>query len=253
MENTSSKIKGFVWVAVACVVSLVFVFGLSPLAHVIPWSWEKKLANVFNSSSKEIYRDDSQAQVIFQKLVHRIYPVNSNDQAFSIDVQINKSQTVNAYAELGGKIFINSALINQAESPEEIAGVLAHEIEHVRHRHVLEGVITYFFTAEGMSMIFSGGQSSFSSLAEYFFKMNFSRTQEAMADKEALLRLQKAHVNNQGFKNFFKRIGKSSLASIFISDHPANQARLAMADGFNNNDVKPILTASEWEILKNIN
>jgi predicted Zn-dependent protease len=81
--------------------------------------------------------------------------------------------------------------------------------------------------------------------------MDFTRTQEAQADEDGLRRLQKAHVDNQGFKCFFERMGKEGSASVFFSDHPSGQARMEMIDRFKNQKAQPIMTQAEWEVLKN--
>jgi predicted Zn-dependent protease len=80
--------------------------------------------------------------------------------------------------------------------------------------------------------------------------MNFTKSQEAQADKSALHRLQKAHVDNSGFKDFFDRMQKADSAFSFISDHPADSDRVEMARQFPNKDVTPILTQAEWNVLK---
>jgi predicted Zn-dependent protease len=250
MDDSASKIKGLGWVVFACFLATLFVFGLSPFARAIPWSWENKLADTLYSSSKQEYINDTQIQIILQKIVRRIYPLNSDDKAFKIDVHIVRNKEINAHAELGGKILINSGLISQAESPEEIAGILAHEIEHVHHRDILIGLITYVFTAEGIKMIFSGNYSFATDVTNYLFNMNFNRSQESSADKGALLRLQQSHIDNQGFKHFFISMEKNNSSSIFLSDHPSNRARLEMAGNFNNQNVQPILTADEWKNFK---
>jgi predicted Zn-dependent protease len=121
---------------------------------------------------------------------------------------------------------------------------------HVQHRHILQGVITHLFTSQAISMIFSAGQSSMADWAKYFFNMSFTRSQEAQADEEGLRRLQKAHVDNRGFRQFFERMEKSETALAFISDHPANTERMQMVEGFDNQNVKPIMTRDEWMILK---
>jgi predicted Zn-dependent protease len=251
MNDSAPKTKGLVWLIAACALGAVFAVGLSPLAHVIPWSWEKKLSYALDLNiPKEECRNNPQAQELMQRLVKRIYPVNSDAAAFSIDVQIVKNPAVNAYATLGGRISVNSGLLKQAESPEEIAGVLAHEIGHVQHRHIMEGAIAHMLTSEGISMIF-GGYSSAAEWTQYFLNMDFTRSQEAQADEEGLIRLQQAHVDNQAFRHFFERMEKSGSVPVFLSDHPSNNSRSGMAAKFDNRGATPVLAPEEWQILKN--
>lgn len=247
----ASKTKGLLWLSGACLLGAIFAFGLSPLARAIPWSWEKRLSRAFDLDfSTQECKYTPQAHQLLQRLVKRIYPVGSEDSLFSIDVRIVKDSTVNAYAALGGKITINSGLLKQAESPEEVAGVLAHEVEHVHHRHIMEGTIAHLLTVEGINTIF-GGYSSAGEWTNYFLNMNFTRSQEAQADEEGLKRLQTAQIDNQGFKHFFERMEQLQSVPAFLSDHSSNSARSEMAGKFDNHDAKPIMTADEWKILKN--
>lgn len=248
MNDSPSKLKGLMWVAAAVILGVIFALGLSPLAHVIPWSWEKKAGQLFVSNN--VCHSNPQAQVLLLRVVKRIYPVSADDAVFSVDVRVVKDPAVNAYAGLGGNIAVNSGLLKQAESPEELAGVLAHEIGHVQHRDILEGVIAHLLTARGIDLIF-GGHSSAAQWSQYFLNMNFTRTQEAQADEEGLKRLQASHVDNRAFSDFFERLEKSGSVPVFLSDHPANHARSEMAAKFDNKGAIPIMNREEWLVLKN--
>lgn len=244
------KIIGLGWILIACIIGAGFCFGLKPLAHVIPWSTEKKLANwLGKGSSLSQCHKNSEAQKILENLILRIYPLDESDKEFSINVQIVKSDEVNAYATLGGVITINSALLKTTHSSEELAGVLAHEIEHIHNRHLMEGAIVHFFTIESLSLIFNQ-HSSATSWLKYFSNMAFNKKQEAQADEEALKRLQKAQVSNKGIKDFFSRIEKEQSFADFLSDHPTNKSRLEMTEKFSNENARTILSDDEWKVLQ---
>lgn len=251
INHTASKSKGLAWVLAAFLFGAFCALGLTPLAHIIPWRWEKKLAAVVDGGhSQSECRYDPRAQPLLQKIVARLYPIYPDDATFSIDVQIVRDPVVNAFAGLGGKISINSGLLEQAESADELAGILAHEIEHVRRRHIMEGALAHLFTAEGIHIIF-GQASSASEWSAYFLNMDFSRAQETQADEGGLQRLHDAYIDNHGFRHFFERMEKAQSVPMFISDHPSNHQRFAMAEKFDNRDVRAILTSEEWFMLKN--
>ena len=247
-NDKASKLKGLIWVLAACVIGVFFAAGLSPLAHAIPWSWEKKLGSAISISKTESHFN-SRADAQLQVLVKRLYPIYPDDDRFSIEVHVADDPDINAYAGLGGKIIINSGLLNNAQSPEEIAGVLAHEIEHVHSRHIMEGALIHLCTSEGLNMIF--GKGSTAGFASYLLNMSFTSNQEAKADEGGLRRLQAAHVDNQGFKNFFARMEKKSSATAFLSDHPSNKSRMEMVDKYKVKNPQPIMTKGEWEALRN--
>lgn len=249
MDDRASKTKGLAWFVLACVIGGGFACGLSPLAHAIPWSCEKALGNLVDTGVRRECTDNVQAYEALQKLVKRLYPVASEDSDFSIDVHIVEDSAVNAYATLGGKIYVNSGLLKQAGSAEELAGVIAHEIGHVQNRHIMEGVMVHSFTAEGVSMLL--GRTSSAGWVRYFLRMDFTRSQEAQADEAGLMRLQKAHISNKGFRDFFERMQQSGTNPVFLSDHPSNEARMEMTEHFSNQDTQPVMTPDEWHALRN--
>ncbi len=250
-NDLSSKKKGLLWLLLASFIGFVFALGLTPLAHLIPWSVEKKLADTFSLKfTTKGCRLNTAARELQLRLISRIYPLDIEDAVFSIDLEIVHDSSINAYATLGGSLKLNSGLLAQATSPEEIAGVLAHEIGHVQHRHILEGTLVHLFTAAGVSMIF-GGQSTSASWTQYFLNMNFTRAQETQADAAGLERLQKAHVDNHAYRNFFERMEKLGSTPAFLSDHPTNDARSKMIAKFANQQTTPIMTQDEWMVLKN--
>lgn len=250
-EDLASKTKGLLWVAVACALGIFFAVGLSPLAHIIPWSWEKHLGEALKLDLPgKGCKNDPAAEALLQRLVQRLYPIEPGDKDFSIEVHVANSPVINAYAGLGGTITLNSGLLNKADSPEEIAGVLAHEIGHVKRRHIMEGALVHLFTAQGIHLIF-GDASSAAGFAKYLLNMDFTKGQERQADEEGLRRLQAAHADNNGFKHFFERMGKHESGAEFLSDHPSNEERIEMVEKFKNEDTKPIMTNAEWEVLRN--
>ncbi len=247
-KDKASKLKGLIWVISACIIGVFFAVGLAPLAHAIPWSLEKKMGSMISAPKTEC-RYSSQADALLKRLVKRLYPIYPDDDHFSIEVHVADNPDINAYATLGGMITLNSGLLNKAQSPEEIAGVLAHEIEHVHSRHIMEGALVHLFTSEGVYMIF--GKTSTAGFARYLLNMSFTRDQEAQADEGGLRRLQAARVDNQGFKSFFERMEKKGSATTFLSDHPSNKSRMEMTDQYKVKDPQPIMTKDEWEVLRN--
>jgi len=247
--DKASSIKGLAWVIAAVALAVVFALGISPFVRAIPWSWEKKLSNSLGSTSSiDACNGNPQKQALLNQLVTRLYPLDHDDARFSVNVQIVDNPKINAFAELGGKISLNRGLLEKAESPEEVAGVLAHEITHVSRRHILEGFIVHLMTIAGIQMIF--GSSSNAGWTNYFFNMGFTRTQEAEADEGALLRLQKAHINNRGFGQFFERLKEMASFPDFLSDHPSSGSRSEMVKKFQNQNTKPIMTEEDWKIFK---
>lgn len=249
MTDTASKIKGLAWVIVAVLFGAGIAFGIAPFVRLIPWSWEKNVSHYLGSTSSiDVCVGSPQKQALLKQLVIRLYPLDREDGRFSIDVKIVNNPEINAFAELGGKISLDRGLLEKAESPEEVAGVLAHEITHVSRRHILEGFIVHVMTFGGIQMIF--GPSSNVGWTNYFLNMGFTRSQEAEADHGALQRLQKAHIDNRGFGQFFERLKEMSSSLDFLSDHPSSQSRQEMVKNYQNEATKPVMTKEEWKTFQ---
>jgi predicted Zn-dependent protease len=249
-----SKMIGFVWLTCALLFAVGFAMGVGYFVQQIPWSVERKLALVYGGAyGAKCEGRNPDSQKALEKLVKRIYPLKSDDDKFSLQIQVLREKSINAFATLGGTIYINEALLAAATTPEELAGILAHEIEHVRLRHILQGVLVRLATVSGMKLILSGDPGSLSAdTATMFLHMNFTKSEEAQADSEGLKRLQMAEVSAKGIYNFFKRMEDSSELTALLSDHPSNSSRLLNLKSFLEKPSREVLSLKEWKSLKDI-
>jgi predicted Zn-dependent protease len=248
-----SKAKGLLWVAAAGLAGALAVPGLPVVARHTPWFIEHALAGLIGTGPGAAPcsgRAQPAAAPLFEKLTRRIYPLDSEDAALPITIAVVPGKAVNAYASLGGHIYVFDGLIQEAQSPEELAGVLAHEIEHVRNRHVLQGAAVNLLTFGALA---SGGDPSAGSrLAYLLLTMKFSRQQEEEADLQGLERLRKARVDAAGFQAFFDRARKMPEAPALLSSHPPSAYRSQLAARFRGYPVEPVLSAGEWQTLQSI-
>ena len=128
------------WIAAAALFAAVMVFGLPVIAKHTPWRVERWLAGVFGGKpSAAPCKGRAQADALeqFQRVVKRVYPLDAEDSALPITIEMIPGKTVNAYATLGGHIYVFDGLLQQAQSAEELAGVLAHEIGHMAGGHLV--------------------------------------------------------------------------------------------------------------------
>ncbi len=120
MTDQASKVKGLAWVVGALMLGAVCAVGLSPLIHAIPWKWEQGLATLLPAPSNDICSGDMQTNALLTQLVGRLYPVEQDDGRISITVRIVDDSAINAYAALGGNIYVNEGLLKNADSAEEV-------------------------------------------------------------------------------------------------------------------------------------
>jgi Zn-dependent protease with chaperone function len=162
----------------------------------------------------------------------------------------------NAIALPGGQIYLFEGLIDKAETPDELAGVIAHEFAHVAHR---DGVKALLETA-GLSFLFGMvfgdfvGGGAIVVAARTVLQSSYSRETEAAADAYAVALVKKAGGRADALGALLSRIEDlhTSGPSI-LRDHPPVAERLAaIAALAGQGRVRPLLGAAEWAALKNI-
>lgn len=140
--------------------------------------------------------------------------------------------SINAFAMPAGFIVVHRGLIEHAASAEEVAGVLAHEIEHVEQRHSLRGMVQQFgLTVVWVAVTGDVGGGIAGEWLKGLADMQFSRDQEAAADAGGYARLLAAKIDPHGMASFFDTLTKQQNdmpgALNLLSTHPASAERAA--------------------------
>jgi beta-barrel assembly-enhancing protease len=203
------------------------------LSHMIPVSWEVRLAKRLDMADEDIVNDPIVASTL-QEIQRRLLAADPR-QPFPIHIDLVRSRKINAYALPGGHIVVYSALGDFTESPEEFAGVLAHEIQHVENRHALQHLLHDY----GLVFLFqalTGNPTMWTQLVEHFAGLKFSRSEEAEADRKGMRMLSKAHIKPDAMIQFFELTEKQSKTDKdlkildpldeMLSNHPADEKRI---------------------------
>lgn len=142
---------------------------------------------------------------------------------------IRQSQP-NAFAIPGGYIFIFDGLLQRLRGPEELAGVLAHEVAHVRHNHFFsdQGKITALDLATIAAILLSRGDPAAASIAlatNVSAKLHYSRQNESEADDSAVGYLERAGYDPAGLMRFMHTLAEyATIHSVempaYLSTHP---------------------------------
>ncbi len=167
------------------------------------------------------------------------------------------SPLVNAFALPGGITVLTGGLIREAQSAEEIAGVLAHEHGHIAHDDPTRGLYRSF----GFSLLvgvllgdLTGGTLT-GGLAEWLLNSGYTREAERAADRFALARLEAAGIDSRGLAAFFARLAEKEQDGPLIrilSTHPASAERLAHIRAAGTRAVGPAMTEEDWQDLRRI-
>ena len=167
---------------------------------------------------------------------------------------VANAEMVNAVALPGGQVLLFDGLIQQAESAEELAGVLAHEVGHVRERHVMTALVRQF----GLSALASGFGGGFGESAMALAGMSYSRDAEREADEYARAQMARSDISPNGAAEFFERMveergGEEADAVVgWIATHPSGieRAKAFRASAKEGATYPPVLTEAEFKALK---
>lgn len=235
--------------------ALVLLFGQhfpAWIAPHVPKSLERRLGNALVGDFGQKYCAGAGGQRALDKLAARLGARPGELRVRVVDVPI-----VNAAALPGGNIMIFRELITQAHGPDEVAGVLAHEIAHVENRDVTQTMIRQF----GLSLIIASVGGTTGGNVEMLMSARYGRTAEARADADAIKALRRANISPLATAHWFERMARTernyrvvtqSLA--YLSSHPLSEtrrARFAKAASAGG-PYSAALDAEEWRALVGI-
>ena len=196
----------------------------------IPIEWEKKLGEsaYHDFLARQEVMKEGPAVAVVTEMTHRLTdPIPENPYTFEITVV--KSEVVNAFALPGGYIVVFTGLMKKAESPEEVAGVLAHELNHVLQRHGLERIIKQLGFVTVVSIVLGNQQGLggvMKQLGVELMTLKFGRAQETEADLTGLQLLHRARIDPSGMITFFQRLAEKDEGRVeWLSTHPMSSAR----------------------------
>ena len=149
------------------------------------------------------------------------------------------TDVVNAFALPGGIVYVNRGVLERADKMDELAGVMAHEIEHVVRRHSVKQMEQMQGANVGVALACTltnicSNQAAAAAInvggTAIFAK--FSRTDEVQADEGGFRNVINAGISPEGMLSFFQKLlaeeqqsGNSNVSSWF-SDHPGTQDRI---------------------------
>ncbi|MBR1121213.1 M48 family metallopeptidase [Bradyrhizobium lablabi] len=242
---------------------LIVLFGVplaaDRLAPLVPEGLERRIGDVTEKQVKLLFDgkvcSNAAGQRAFTKLVNALREQAGLDP--SVQTAVLSSPVPNAFALPGGKVFLFDGLLAKAENPDEIAGVLAHELGHLKHRDNMRGLIYNGGTSFLIGLLFGDitGSSALIFASRTLVTASHSREQEGNADTFAIELMQKLGRSAKPMGELLFRVtGKEGGRGLSIlSGHPFTEDRLArMTREHRPPSGPPLLTPDEWVALKNI-
>lgn len=242
-----------VFAALAAVAVVVVLRTPALLARLVPDSVERQLGEAMVGDFGRRGCTDAAGRAALKTLATRIDP---DDPRLEVDVV--KLPMVNAVTLPGGRIVVFDGLIRAAKSPDEVAGVVAHEIGHVRHRDVMEGLLRQF----GLSVLLGGMEGHVGGYTNTILATAYSRDAEAKADGYAIGLLRAAKVSPLPTAAFFDRLGRGGPGKgrsdraermlAYLATHPMSADRARRFRISANGGYTPALSPGEWQALRDI-
>lgn len=166
----------------------------------------------------------------------RLAAVSSNE--FKYSFKVIDSPEINAFCLPGGYVYVCTGLRKVAQTDDEVAAVIAHEITHAEQHHYAKqygkaskrgALLSVLSIAAGLP----SGANQVLGLLDLSMSQKYSRTQEAESDDLGMKRLARAGFKPQGMVSLLEKLskedGKSNVLDKWFGDHPGAAQRVAAA------------------------
>ena len=193
------------------------------------------------------------AEQILNKLITRFLPADTQGLAPNLKVVDLKME--NAFALPGGHMVLFRGLLDVMESPDELAGVLAHELGHLNYKHSTKVFIEQTGTSVLIGLLFGDvtGGTALAGIGQALLNSAHTRDAEREADAFALEVLNRENISALPAARFFERLhekdGGLEKTLGLLNTHPMSQDR---ADFFKDQatGTQPSMSADEWRAIK---
>jgi Zn-dependent protease with chaperone function len=257
-----APIIGWSLAAAASIVAMVW-FGV-PLAAdrltpLVPPAFERRLGDVADGQIKAMFGNktcsNAAGQAAFTKLVDTLRDTAGLDRP--VQSAVLSTPVPNAFALPGGRVYLFDGLLAKAQNPDEIAGVLAHEFGHLKHRDGTRNLIRNGGTSFLIGLLFGDvtGSGAMIFASHSLLTASYSRDVEQAADDFSIETMHKLGRPTKPMGELLFRVtGKQGDNDLSIlTGHPLTEDRLQhLTEASLPASGPPLLTANEWQSLKTI-
>ena len=174
---------------------------------------------------------DPRVQVL-RRIGRRILSTFPDSETWQYSFDVLDDKEVNAFALPGGPTFFFTGLLNKLKTEDEIAGIMGHELTHVRQQHWAKLYSEMqkrqlFMTAALIFLRVNYTGAQLVDLANNLLDLKYSRNDEAAADQGGFDNSSNAGYNPQGLADAFAMLDKlPGHEPEFLSDHPSDNKRI---------------------------
>lgn len=172
-----------------------------------------------------LYRDSAINAYVNQ--IGQRLAANSGRTNIPYTFQVVNDPAINAFATMGGFVYVHTGLLQAAANEAELASVIGHEIGHITGRHAVkqmrqQAVARGVATAAGLDRNAAVGIG-----VELALRRPNSRQDEFDADQRGLVAMGRAGYAQSGMVSFMQKLLNSRSTPTFLSTHPAVGDRIA--------------------------
>ncbi len=249
--------------AVSLVIAAVVVIGLllggiyyglsfaaSAIAKLVPLSTEETLGRAaLESLAPRSKRCLDPAITRIAETLRATLP----DSPYTFRIYVANDPTMNAFAAPGGYIVIFRGLLDKTRKPEQAAAVLAHEMQHVEHRHSVKGMLRGVSIWLALALLTGDPTDTLAAIAGNLGSLHYQRADEQQADRDGLEMLIDAGIDPQAMVGMLELLdqisGDMPRAAKYLSSHPLTGDRIGdirQRAARANTRVKPLLPGHRW-------
>lgn len=223
------------------------------IAPHVPRSWERNLGTAIVGDFGDLRCRNPQGQRALEDLVERVAP-GSTKGSDGIEVAALDVPVFNAAALPGDHIIVFRSAITETDT-DALAGILAHEVAHVKRHHVTEALVRELGIG-ALIRLFAG---NIGANAEQIVALSYTREDEAEADSDAIAMLKRADISPKPTAQLLSQLSKeqregSGYGVEFLQSHPLTRDRAGkFAASFDGHaHYRPALSRDESDALFNI-
>ena len=253
--------------AALAILASLYLWGIPALAGLVaahvPVAWEERLGqSIVQHLAPEIRRctDPLRLRIIAEIMATLTAPLA--DQPYTLRLLVVDDAALNAFAAPGGYIVLFRGLLAHTHSAEELAGVLAHEMQHILQRHATRLLLQHASTGMLLSALRGEAHNGLGyglESARLLGALRYSRRMEEEADIAGMQLLQAAGVDARGMITLFATLKEASedypAFLTYVSTHPSPETRLQRLTALASTIPRPttkLLPNYDWHDINNV-
>ena len=156
--------------------------------------------------------------------------------------QVVDDEAVNAFATMGGYVYITTGLMAAADSEAELAGVVGHEIGHIAGRHAVKQMRQAAIT-QGITGALGVNRDRLVNIGtQIALQLPASRSDEYEADRHGFYSMGRAGYDQTGMATFMQKLVRRGAPPEFLSTHPDARNRVDALQELDETDAIPDAT-----------